>query len=963
MTDSDKHAAQKKRKWLIPVIIAIVLLLAAVVFLAFRLFAPSAPVAYVPGNYPEGVHFADIVTEEELIGEDNYAAYDPNNDPAHPVLDVKVKLSISNLGSRPGEPRPQDIANEYPAPTATPSAKPSPAPTPAPSVTLKPDIVLPGLKPGDLPNVILPELYIIKPAVESPQFTGEEYKLSWEYTAGRKAVFAVSISADGGKTFKELKTGIDAKSYELTFPDQPAEHCVLRVSALVDGIVYKTAYTAAFVLTFTPESVPLPIKNYVDPQVQYVDIPGLRISSESGLPVWFEAENNARNAAKLIWQLSKIPFFGTQERFGTEAGILASGEIAKAGGEFSIDLKKLCEHLTKPHSEQSADQPFLMKQSVYAFYLRVVPLDENGDCIGDPGNGLSFSYGKPDIGVNSTSMADHSKIAVLMQMPVPYTSYSYTWERIAPGVYNTDLSNLSDRVLFSYNNDQEASELIRKAVRVELQVATSPFTNATVIGLAQPNGLVYSYVDTAPDIYESSGGYNYMTPWDHGLEYKQFIPSEKELDAMGGIYYYVRGIFYVPDSENPSVLLPYPSETLTIAFRVTPSYKNEVKQVTVRSDAPYVQVWGYTPVQWQAPDYDEYFEVTRHIEAEEMNFTIRNTKTGDFLMPYQAHINMYGWTRERYQAKLDEMLPLYSSFHYVKSEPGFWDEFFGLLTAIYKGVSNAYNNAKAAVVSLVDYIPYIGDTARGILKHAATYAINYGLAYIGLPPSLPNADLLAEEGMDYLIRMGVEEALSYAGLPEDTPVTDEITEQVRKRFADDFTNELVKAVVAQQQNPFRADFLRLSRVKLYEPAYVVVRVKNYSKTHTARAGWVTIRFGNSFDVYATKGASIPRLKPGESTTMYIYLDHLRCQTEGYSKSFDRKYYSQDGKLMKMYVNAGFDLPDVRVAAKEQGVAPAPLPYLTEYVYDHSDYLYERDLVPAERFWEPDPAADPKDFKD
>ena len=886
------------------------------------------------------------------------------------MLDVKTKLSVSTLGSQPGAPRPQDITLQYPTPTLPPPATPAPTlaptPTPTPMATLKPGIINPGLKPGvSVPPIALPELYILQPVVPSPQFMGGKYTLAWEYTAGRKASFAVSLSVDGGKTFTELASGLDAKSCELTFPPASGEpvHCLLRVTALVGGQAYKNADTKEFTLA-SVGTAPKPIADYIDAQVQYADLPSLRISSESGLPVWFKAENNAENAHKLIWQLSCVPFWGTKESFGSEAGVVASGEIAKAGGEFSIDMKALCEELAKPDDERGADQPFLPKQSVYEFCLRVVPLSANGECIGDPGRGLSFSYGPAEVlpDPNSTSFADNSPIALLLHLPVPYTSYSYEYRRVNPGVHNADLSTKANEILFSgLDGSQEGDDIIQKAVKVELQVATSPFTNASVLGFTEPDGLVYRYVDTVPKIWEFADGYGYVMPASHGIEYQQFTPSKEELDAMGGLYYYVRGVFYVPDSENPSILRPHPSETLTIAFRVTAAHKNEVKQVTVRSYTPYVQFWGYMPVQWEDPNYDEYFEVTRHIEAEEMNFTIRNTKTGDFLLPYKTHIANYDWTSEQYQAKLDEMLPQYASFRYVKAAPGFWDEFLGLLKAIYNGVSKVYANAKAAVVSLVDYIPLIGDDARGFLKKAATYAIDYGLASIGIPPSLPNLDLLASNGLDYLVKVGVEAALKTAGVPADSPAAAEITEQVRQQLTDGLSAELTKAVLAQQQNPFRANFVRLSRTKLYEPARIVVFIKNYSKTHTTPAGELSFSCGNYFDVYSSQSTRIPPLKPGESTTVYLYLNHLRNQNEGYYKAFDKKYYGQDGKPCKMSVTARFDLPDVRQAAKEQGIAPAPLPYVTEYVYDHAWYGYSREFVPANVIWEPDPSADKKAF--
>ena len=278
------------------------------------------------------------------------------------------------------------------------------------------------------------------------------------------------------------------------------------------------------------------------------------------------------------------------------------------------------------------------------------------------------------------------------------------------------------------DGSKQGSDIIKKAVQVELQVATSPFSNASSMGLTKPAGLVYSHLDTAPDIGQSLNGYNYTTPHFHGIEYDKFVPSKAELDAMGGIYYYVRALFYVPDSENTSVLHPYPSETLTIAFRVTSSSQNAVKQVVVKSNIPFVQFLRYSPVRWQDPNAEEYFEVTRHIEAEEMNFSIKNSKTGDFLLPYKDHIAQYKWTREQYQAKLDQMLPMYASFHYLKTEPaGFWHEFFSLLKSIYTAVQQAYAGAKNAVVNLVDYIPLIGQDAKEYLKTAIRYTIDYGL--------------------------------------------------------------------------------------------------------------------------------------------------------------------------------------------------------------------------------------------
>jgi hypothetical protein len=286
-----------------------------------------------------------------------------------------------------------------------------------------------------------------------------------------------------------------------------------------------------------------------------------------------------------------------------------------------------------------------------------------------------------------------------------------------------------------------------------------------------------------------------------------------------------------------------------------------------------------------------------------------------------------------------------------------------LLEAIYSGVSNAYANAKASVVSLVDYIPLIGDDARALLKKAATYAIDYGLMSIGLPPTLPNLDQLAEEGMDYVMKLAVDEALQAAGVPADSQAAQEITEKVRERVAGEITDELKKSMLAQNQNPLKVAFLRLDTGRLYQPAYVDVFVCNYSKTRPTRAGSVFVSAGKGFEIYKTRCVPIPALQPGEHVTIRIYLDHLRNKYDGYNKYFDQIYYGSSGEPYKLTVYTGFDLPDVKQAAKEQGLKAAPLPYVTEFVFDHQNYRYEQDFVPAEGIYISDSAPNTQDFLD
>ena len=951
---------RNKRRLIILISALALAALAAVIFLVIPALSrkPEATKTlreYTKGEYPDGFSFADAAPAESLSAEALYDAYDDDSDPAHPVLDVKVGLSISSTGSRPGTPRPVQQLPEVPAVPDVSAATPSP--TPPPSVTLAPGTAVPGIKPSiTVPDISLPELYIVNPKIEGPLFAGDSYTVRWEYSAGREAVFSVSISLDGGKTFSELAGGIAGESSEIILPITAGDACVIRVTAYVGTVAYKTADTESFALLMLPETVTHPIENDIDPRMQYVSSPGVRISSDEKLPVWFKAENSEESAERLVWQLSRIPYLGTRESFEDDAGIIASGAVDMSlGGEFSVDIPTILDELTDSDAG-SQGKPVLLTQNGYEFFIRVVALDKDGECIGDPGRGLQFTYGFPAIiaDMNSSSFAESSEIEALIQMP--YYS-KWEWRRVTPDVLNRDISSPPDTVLFSgRDGSQTGSEIIRKAVRVELQVATSPFSNFSSMGFTDPEGLVYSYTDTEPAIGQSSNSYTYITSWDHGIEYDKFVPSKDELDAMGGIYYYVRAVFYVPDSENPSILRPMTSEMLTVAFRVTSAKQNETKQVVVKSNIPLTQFLCYQPVEWQDPAYDEYFEVTRHIEAEEMNFSIKNSDTGEYLLPYATHCKMFGWTREQYQARLDEMLPPGAVIHYIKSEPGFWDEFFSLLESIYTSVQEAYADAKEAAVSIVDYIPLIGDDARAYLKQAARYAIDYGLAYIGLPPNLPNLDRLAAGGLDYCLEYAVSEALQEAGVPPDSPAASEISDQVRQKVSDEIASGLESALIAVQQNPFKASFLRVSTEHLYEPAYIDVLVKNDSATDYSTPGTLYLNFGDGFEVYRGKTMYIPSLKPGESLRIRAYLDHLRNQYDGYGQYFDEIYNGNSEFPFEMRICTNYELKDVKLAAKEQGLSPAPLPYVTEYVYDRQNYSLIRNFVPAEPITEKDAAA-------
>ena len=86
-------------------------------------------------------------------------------------------------------------------------------------------------------------------------------------------------------------------------------------------------------------------------------------------------------------------------------------------------------------------------------------------------------------------------------------------------------------------------------------------------------------------------------------------------------------------------------------------------------------------------------------------------------------------------------------------------------------------------------------------------------------------------------------------MPADSKAAEEITEQVRKQVTDGIADELTKALLAQYQNPFHADFVRVNTYKLYEPAFIDVFIRNYSDTESSVGGTLGFAFGSHSEVY------------------------------------------------------------------------------------------------------------------
>jgi hypothetical protein len=384
-------------------------------------------------------------------------------------------------------------------------------------------------------------------------------------------------------------------------------------------------------------------------------------------------------------------------------------------------------------------------------------------------------------------------------------------------------------------------------------------------------------------------------------------------------------------------------------------------QVIVDSDIPYTKFLRYVPVQWEDPDANHYFEVTRRIMANEVCFSLTNKVTGETLNTFSAErfVNPT-LTTEQYQAKVDRMLPVGTAFHLTVTQ-SLWNEFWSLLSDIYESIRTAYDNLKVTMVAyIVKYIP-VDDDIKKILSSALETALTTGLAAIGIPPTLPNFEALVGDGFEYCLEVAIEEACKTAGIPEN-----QISQVVRDQIADQLRQQMGSISQMNQANPLKVDFLKPSTKHHYRPAYVEVFVKNYSDDPSP-AGTLKISYyplkTDFMDIYKIKSLPIPSLDPGQHMIIRVYLKEDIPEAYSSGKSDYDIYYWGNGGDCIFSLKAIYNLPDVRQAAAEQNLTGQTSPFLTnEYVYDHDPiYEYTMTWVPSEIQLAMDESQNPNDF--
>lgn len=171
-------------------------------------------------------------------------------------------------------------------------------------------------------------------------------------------------------------------------------------------------------------------------------------------------------------------------------------------------------------------------------------------------------------------------------------------------------------------------------------------------------------------------------------------------------------------------------------------------------------------------------------------------------------------------------------------------------------VSTAYEDIKKMAVDLAVNISG-QESLRGLFE----LGLNIGMSAIGLPPNIPNFDVLCGMGKDYL----VETIASSAG----------VDEELAGRVADKFIEETRKAGNGggNPNNWFKPD-----PDFFYRPGYVEMTVTNPHNVPTSEVmaiveiSTVDKETGRDLTLYQDGRVTIPALAPGKSFTVPVFLE-------------------------------------------------------------------------------------------
>jgi hypothetical protein len=771
------------------------------------------------------------------------------------------------------------------------------------------------------------------------------------------------------RTYENFRTSINAKLRLLSPPPQMSEEEKLKkldLKANLAAPTYNTKLTLYAATDATkPVSKPTDKISVMTGSLYTRADDGAFIESSGNKVRYFYADYGTLTPYAIVWQVSRAPFTGFQDNWKNPRGLVSTGTITPAVKEFTIDFSKFTTNPIIP-----INQIIPKTESEQTFYVRAVPVDKNMNCIGDPGEGIRVLYGQKTPGlqkqiavtVNGKQILKPSTFELWVTRGDGDITCSGEFPNKLEHISEVGFNTLGTVKWFQFKNFPKDTKTII------LQISVKPFDTKDPID--KPSGLVYSKAYTPPIPPQFCPS----TENSVAVKFHDFAPDDSTMKPGDYIPYYVRAVAFSPSSTPGSndyslsdvVKVNYMKQNTVILY--------QFKNVAVPTYIPSVKITHYEPIKWQDPNWAHYYVVYRYPKWNELNFEVTNGK--DTLYPYYYYFNKdLSMTPERYENEiLWKWLPPGTKIQVWDREQDkswyeeLWDDivnFFksiaNVIMQITNWVSQAYANLKSGLINfVVNNLPGIPSEWRDNLKNALAALVDYGLASLGIPPTLPNFDQLTEQGLDYLAK----EALTEAGVPAD-----QMTADLVATTAQGIAENLASSTNSATPNPINAPFLKADPDYLARPAYIDIKITNdYNKPSVPGklnvdvswewhewnpdGGSITLStevFGDQsasaqfadaleyFDHFVfglkrgcdyqpiyypvfepMRDISIPILQPHESTTVRIYLKEYVGKPYPFAPNGDivtwddfTNLYGMEGSVgpcqFSVYAN-GFDLP-------------------------------------------------------
>ena len=675
--------------------------------------------------------------------------------------------------------------------------------------------------------------------------------------------------------------------------------------------------------------------------------------------------------SKIIWQVSKVPFDGSPTGFlsRTQPGIVLSGTISKAPTTYlNIDFSKINNSILpiiKPIKQFGSigqlaslnlpifQQPELQLPELQlpslgfdpnnktingvgeetgpvTYYVRAYPVDSLGKSIGDTGSGIPVLYGE-----------QLPTRPLLLQSAFLSNFKLKTLRRPGDASYGGEFHNDFTDSTEVYINPYETrygflpSSYPTSTQKLLLQVTlVQPTTNFD--SWKEPAGLVYER-EYLPDDTEFKALKN-VNPDGLMIDFKHFVPTAEQL-AGEKLKYYVRAVSLTKGSQ-PGTAVAWYTNTVSVIYGEAAQVKF-YENIKIDPKIPKVVSIKYQPVKWEEPNWAMHYVVVTQPTYKDVFGEFIAEMTGDPDRLYEPY---------KVGTKID--------FTPQPEEKSWWEEAWDAITdfvnnvvelvkSVVNWVSATFDKIKSGLINAVLSALDLPEPFNSALKTALTALVDYGLASIGIPPSLPNFDQLTDMGVDYLATV----AMQQAGIPAE----DFIKEGVED-LAEDLSNEFKSSTEKSgQPNPLNWSFVKFDPDYLYRPAYIQIKIKNTYSTPTP-AGRLFFRADKQLDsslmgkdqatsyiiagtgstyvqVYKPiYGLEIPQLAPGQEITIPLILEEyvgvpFYNGGPNITENVFRQMYNGVGKF-DFWINLEYDLPPIQQAIKEGG-------YTKEAIYSYS----------------------------